>query len=132
MSFKIKINEPLSLDQVKEIYLKSDYGKPVEDVERLTKMIENTPLVISVWNQEEPIGFMRCLTDYEYYCYVSDFLFLPEYQGQGLGRQVMNTLFELLGERVTVSLRADDDAKGFYQTIGLAETNNMFRITREA
>lgn len=130
MDISFEINKKMTLEQVRGIYINTNYGKAVEDDIRLQKMIDHTPLVISAWDGETPVGFMRCLTDFEYFCYVSDLLFLPDYQHRGLGKKMMQILKEYLGERVTISLRAEDSAKGFYQQIGLSETNNMFRIRR--
>ncbi|MDN6639470.1 MAG: GNAT family N-acetyltransferase [Tetragenococcus sp.] len=131
MKIEIKVNEPLSVEQVATLYQETAFDKPLEDKNRLQEMINHTPLVLSAWSDENLLGFARCLTDFEYFCYLSDVLILPNYQKQGIGKMLINEMKEYLGTRTTISLRADDDALGFYEKIGFEPTDKMYRIHRE-
>lgn len=132
MSIVIKVNAPLSIETVRRLYLDTDFGKSVSSDSRLATMIDQTPLVISAFDGDQLIGMARCLTDFEYFCYLSDLLVLPDYQHQGIGRKLVTTLQSYLGSSVTLSLRADSDATGFYQKLGIHSTDNMYRIHRKA
>ncbi len=131
MSYTIKINAPLSVQQVHDLYQQTQFNKPIDDPDRLQTMIAETPLVLSMWDGAKLIGFARCLTDFEYCCYLRDILILPAYEGHQLGHQLMTTLQAYIGPRVTLSLKAADSAIGFYERIGLLKADNMFRIGRE-
>jgi GNAT superfamily N-acetyltransferase len=131
VSYTIKVNAPLTVQQVHDLYQQTHFDKPIADAARLQVMIDETQLVLSVWDDEHLIGFARCLTDFEYCCYLSDILILPAYEGHQIGRQLIATLQAYIGPRVTLSLRAADSAVGFYERINLPHADNMFRIGRE-
>ena len=131
MSYTIKVNAPLTVQQVHDPYQQTHFDKPIAGAARLQVMIDETQLVLSVWDDEHLIGFARCLTDFEYCCYLSDILILPAYEGHQIGRQLIATLQAYIGPRVTLSLRAADSAVGFYERINLPHADNMFRIGRE-
>lgn len=132
MSIIIKVNAKLSLETVRQLYLDTDFGKSVSSDSRLATMIDHTPLVFSAFDGEQLVGMARCLTDFEYFGYLSDLLVLPAYQHQGIGRQLMTALQAYLGSRVTLSLRADPDATSFYQQLEIPSADNMYRMHRKA
>lgn len=131
MKLEIKVNEPLTVEQVAMLYRETEFAKPLDDTNRLQEMINHTPLVFSAWSGESLLGFARCLTDFEYFCYLSDILILPSYQKQGIGKILINEMKEYLGTRTTISLRADYGALGFYEQMGFESTDKMYRIHRE-
>ncbi|WP_038021843.1 GNAT family N-acetyltransferase, partial [Tetragenococcus muriaticus] len=128
MNIEIKVNEPLSVEQVATLYRETGFAKPIEDRIRIQKMIDQTPLVFSAWNGKNLLGFARCLTDFEYFCYLSDILILPLYQKQGVGKLLVHEIKEYLGSRITISLRAEDNALGFYKKMNFEQTDKMYRI----
>jgi N-acetylglutamate synthase-like GNAT family acetyltransferase len=48
--------------------------------------------VISVWDHEQLIGFARATSDGIYRAMIWDVVIHPDYRGQGLGRQLVQTL----------------------------------------
>lgn len=54
--------------------------------------IANSSPIISVWDHEELIGFARATSDGIYRAMVWDVVIHPDYRGQGLGRQLVQTL----------------------------------------
>ncbi len=54
--------------------------------------IANSYPIISVWDHEELIGFARATSDGIYRAMVWDVVIHPDYRGQGLGRQLVQTL----------------------------------------
>ncbi|MCF1686128.1 GNAT family N-acetyltransferase [Tetragenococcus halophilus] len=128
---EIKVNEPLSVEEVAAVYEETAFDKPIEDKNRLQDMINHTPLVFSAWCNGTLLGFARCLTDFEYFCYLSDILILPAYQKQGIGKMLVNEIEQYLGNRTTISLRADEKALGFYKQFDFQPTDKMYRIHRE-
>ncbi|GAA3018037.1 GNAT family N-acetyltransferase [Tetragenococcus solitarius] len=131
MEVEIKVNEPMTVEQVTQLYQETGFEKPLNDKKRLQNMIDHTPLVFSSWKDGKLLGLARCLTDFEYFCYLSDILILPSYQKQGIGRKLVNEIKQYLGTRVTLSLRAEDKATGFYERLEFAPTDKMYRIHRE-
>lgn len=64
----------LDLDQVIDLYRASTLGerRPVDDRERMSKMIANANLVITAWDGDLLVGISRSVTDYCYTTYLAD------------------------------------------------------------
>ncbi|WP_283680164.1 GNAT family N-acetyltransferase [Lentilactobacillus sp. Marseille-Q4993] len=130
MDIEYKVNEPLPLNEMIAIYKKNNFEKSLNN-SRLIKMNENTQLTVSAWNGTSLVGFARCLTDFEYSCYLSEIVVLPEFHSNHIGTNLLEKVQEYVGNRVTISLRSDPNAIEFYKKLGLKKINNMFRIHRE-
>ena len=67
---------------------------------------------------------MRVLWDHGYVVYIADVIVRPEYQGQGLGRALMNHAMEYIrgmlkpGWHVMVSLMSAQGKEEFYKKFG--------------
>lgn len=55
--------------------------------------IENS-LCFGVYHDEAQIGFARLITDYATFAYLCDVYILEEYQGEGLGRWIMECIHD--------------------------------------
>ena len=56
------------------------------------KMLKNSDLAISLWDKQKLIGFARILTDYVYRATIWDVIIHPDYQGEGLGKLIMEEI----------------------------------------
>lgn len=71
-----------------------------------------------------PIGLARVLWDHGYVIYIADVIVIPEYQGQGLGRVLMEKILEFINEqlrpgfRFMVSLCSAKGKETFYEKFG--------------
>jgi hypothetical protein len=72
MEIHFRVNEKVAAQAVIEVFKSSGIIRPVDDVERIQKMLDNSNLVITAWNGTELIGVARAVTDYNYCCYLSD------------------------------------------------------------
>lgn len=50
--------------------------------------------VVFVFNEEQLIGFGRAISDGEYQAAIYDVAVLPEYQGQGIGKMIIQNIVE--------------------------------------
>ena len=75
----------------------------------------------------EKIGLVRVLWDYGYVVYIADVIVRPEFQGQGLGRVLMNNAMDFIksqlkpGYKVMVSLMAAKGKEEFYKKFDFIE-----------
>lgn len=70
------------------------------------------------------IGACRAITDGEYHALVYDVAVRPEYQGRGIGKELMSRL--LAEVRVwRVMLVADQQVQGFYEKFGFGVYNDV-------
>jgi ribosomal protein S18 acetylase RimI-like enzyme len=82
--------------------------------------------------KEEQVGFARVITDKATFAYLADVFILPEHQGKGLGRWLLESILnhsELQGLRSW--MLATKDAHGLYEKFGFELTNNTTRIMRK-
>ncbi len=75
-------------------------------------------LAFGLLHQDRTIGFARVITDFAVVGVIEDVYVLPEFQGQGLGRFLMESL---LGHPALEGLElytASRKARGFYEGLG--------------
>jgi N-acetylglutamate synthase-like GNAT family acetyltransferase len=61
-------------------------------LEDLAIALKHSYPIISVWDQQDLIGFARATSDGIYRATLWDVIIHPNYRGQGLGRQLVETL----------------------------------------
>ena len=79
------------------------------------------------------IALTRVLTDHGYVVYIADVIVRPEFQGQGLGRALMNNAMTYIkgllkpGYRLMISLMAAQGKEEFYKKFGfVTRPNEMY------
>ncbi len=85
--------------------------------ERLRKTFENSQLTCFAWDGDTMVGIARALSDFTVMSVVYDLCMLPEYQGQGLGKRIMQAMIKRL-DTPNVHLHAVPDKVGFYEKLG--------------
>ncbi len=91
---------------------------------------------VTVFENEEVVGMGRIVGDGSIYFYIQDVIVHPAYQGQGVGKLIMEGIEDFLAESVTghafVGLMAAKDVHGFYSKLGYkARTDSapgMFKV----
>lgn len=74
---------------------------------------------------ERQIGFGRVITDYATFGWLADFFVLPEYQGQGVAKQLLAHLFEQpWATLIRRFMLNTGDAHGLYRQFGFKDLNN--------
>jgi GNAT superfamily N-acetyltransferase len=82
------------------------------------KSIEHS-LCFGVYQMDKQVGFARVVTDYTIFAYLCDVFILEEYQGQGLGKWLTETILDALDEAgVRWTMLATRDAHELYEEYG--------------
>ena len=120
----------LPTEHVQALYESVQWSAYTKDMPKLMRGIENSQIVITAWNEEELVGLVRCLTDFETIAYIQDILVKPAYRKQGIGDELMRqTLAKLTGIRQIVLMTEDGDAvKGlhaWYQSHGFQAYSDL-------
>ncbi|MEM1120408.1 MAG: GNAT family N-acetyltransferase [Bacteroidota bacterium] len=130
----------ISTDQAKldyttiHSYLKDAYWCKNIPMEIVQKSIKGS-LCFGVYHRDKQVGFARVVSDFATFAYLADVFILPNYQGQGLGKFLIQTIMDYpdLQEIRTFSL-ATKDAHGLYTQFGfkpLAEPEKrMLKVYR--
>lgn len=127
-----KRNATITPEQVSDVFRKSGIRRPVEDLERIGRMIQHADETITVWEGPKLIGILRAITDYAYCCYISDLAVDAAYQKLGIGRDLIQALMDRLGnEEIQYILLSAPGAVAFYERIGMERADKAFIVRRQ-
>ncbi|MCZ0703698.1 ribosomal protein S18 acetylase RimI-like enzyme [Natronobacillus azotifigens] len=76
-------------------------------------------------NQTQVLGFITAISDGVLSAYIPFLEVLPEYQGQGIGEELVNQILKQLNRLYMVDLCCDDSLVPYYEKLGLLKTNGM-------
>lgn len=88
--------------------------KPAE----LLKALANSHTVISAWDGERLVGLGNAISDGYLVVYYPHLVVLPDYQGRGIGREIVRRMQAKYGKFHQQSLLADHRATEFYKKCG--------------
>ena len=71
------------------LYRAAQLRRPVDDLDRIARTYAGSPIVLSAWDGPRLVGILRGWTDGAYDGYVCDLAVDPEYQKQGVGRELL-------------------------------------------
>jgi predicted N-acetyltransferase YhbS len=99
--------------------------RPIGDEERIKKMVQNSQLIITARSDSKLIGVARSLTDFAYCTYLSDLAVDVDYQGQGIGTELIRRT-KLACPDATLILLSAPAATNYYPKIGMEEHSACF------
>jgi GNAT superfamily N-acetyltransferase len=104
-------------------------GRPRETVERL---VREASRVVGLYDGDRQIGFARAFTDGVAAVYLADVYVLAEYQGRGLGLELVRATIEGSPWTDLKWLLHTKDAHGLYRKLDFAEPDErvMERLPR--
>jgi len=122
-----RTGKDIDLDDMIELYVDSTLGerRPVDDRERMGRMLEEADLMITAWEKALMVGISRCVTDWVYCTYLSDLAVRAEYQGQGIGKELVRLTREAT-PAASVILLAAPAAVEYYPKIGMTRHNSAW------
>ncbi|HLF44179.1 MAG TPA: GNAT family N-acetyltransferase [Acidimicrobiia bacterium] len=122
-----RLGNDLDLDVVIDLYIDSTIGerRPVDDRERMRRMLAEADLVVTAWDGETLVGISRSVTDWVYCTYLSDLAVRLDYQAQGIGRELVRRTRRETPE-ATIILLAAPKAIEYYPRIGMTQHNSAW------
>jgi predicted N-acetyltransferase YhbS len=118
------------VQQVIELYASARMPRPLEDVERMRRMFENSDLIFTAWDGDVLVGVSRCITDWVWCCYLADLAVRPEYQKSGIGRRLIQLTKDAVGDLSMVLLLSVPSAMEYYPRVGFTKKDNSFLMDR--
>jgi len=92
--------------------------------------INNSIYLITAIHKNKTIGLVRVVGDGGYIAIIVDVIVLPDYQGKGIGKSLMQKVMEFInsdlkeGQSIFVNLMAAKSRETFYRQFGFTERPN--------
>lgn len=116
-------------------FLRAAVGWREVQADLAKKGLENSAIIIVANHinengEEKVIGMARVITDYGYNVIISDVIVLPEYQSNGIGREILTRIMQYINENIApgqtklVYLMAAKSKEDFYKKFGFEQRPN--------
>ncbi|MBU2552514.1 MAG: GNAT family N-acetyltransferase [Proteobacteria bacterium] len=119
--------ERIDWEEAASVVERAPLGRERRDSGHLKEAFEASYAVVYAFGADRLIGMARALCDGRYQAAVYDVVLLPEYQGRGLGREIMRRLLDQLPVR-NVILYAAPGREGFYEKFGFRKMRTAMAI----
>jgi GNAT superfamily N-acetyltransferase len=128
---EFKINGPVEAGEVIDLYRDAGLPRPIDDAERIERMLAGSNLVVTAREAGKLVGISRSITDGAWSCYLADLAVATSHQKFGIGRKLVELTKEAAGEESMVLLLSVPTALEYYPKIGMERLDNAFIIWRE-
>jgi ribosomal protein S18 acetylase RimI-like enzyme len=118
--------DSLPVEEFRDVLIRSTLGerRPVDDPERLAKMLGNANLIFTARDNGVLIGVARNLTDFAFCTYMSDLAVDVNYQKSGIGKELIRqTKMATQGKLILLAAPA---AREYYPKIGMTKFEHCF------
>jgi ribosomal protein S18 acetylase RimI-like enzyme len=117
------------LDPLARLFDSVGWQSRTRDRERFAQMVRGSALHVFAYDVENLVGYARAISDGAFNAYIAAVAVLPEYQRQGIGRELVRRLVDGR-DHLTFVLHADPDKHAFYLRCGFSLSSEMFRRRR--
>ena len=114
-------------------FLRASAGWRALHPEQAKAGIDGSAFLVAALDGEKTVGIARLIWDGGYGALIKDVLVLPEYQGKGIGKEMVKRILGFLenqlkpGYGIAVDLMAAKGKEGFYEQFGFASHPNEHR-----
>ena len=81
--------------------------------------------ILAVSDDRRVVGFVTAITDDVSYASIPYLEVLPEWQGKGIGTELMRRMMAKLETLYAIDLICDEEVQGFYQRLGFSARRGM-------
>ncbi len=121
------IENDLSPEEFKSVLIRSTLGerRPVDNFERIRKMVENSNIIVTARDNGLLIGVSRSVSDLAFCTYLSDLAVDVNYQKLGIGKELIRRT-KLEAPEAKLILLAAPAAREYYPKIGMPQFEYCF------
>ncbi len=131
MEITYRVNAPVTTEAVIDLFRASGIRRPVDQPERIGRMLQHANLTITAWDGEKLVGIARALTDFSFCCYLSDLAVDSAYQRGGIGKELVRRVQAAIGDESMLLLLAAPEAMAYYPHIGFQKVDRAWEIRRK-
>ena len=130
MALSYLIDGPVIPEEIHGILGKGGFPRPLNDLSRTQKMLDNGSFYVTVRDDDELVGWLRVLTDYAYYGLVTEVAVSPSHQWQGVGKEMLRIAREVATPQATLVLMSSEEGDPFYAHLGWQKADRAYRLRR--
>ena len=120
---------PAQLEQLMELFQQAAFWASDRTAEDMAIAIAHSHPVVTAWDHDRLVGFARATSDGIYRATIWDVVIHPDYQGEGLGRKLVETvLSHPLVSRIERVYLMTTHQQTFYQRIGFQENQTTTMV----
>ncbi|SHO46045.1 GNAT family N-acetyltransferase [Anaerocolumna xylanovorans] len=128
INMKIELKHSLTVEDYNAV--RKSVGWKEIPSKQAKRGLSNTYYLTAAVIDGQTAGMARLISDGGYVAYIADVIVNPEYQGQGIGRMILNDIMDYIkntlsqGEQVMVILVAAKGKEEFYEKFGFIKRPN--------
>ncbi len=130
MEFVTDKAREIDWNEAATVFERAPLGSTRRRPDMLRKAFESSYAVVYVFDDHKLVGLARALCDGVYQAAIYDVVVLPEYQGKGIGKEVMMRLHDQLPVG-NVILYAVPGREGFYSACGFRKMLTAMAVLNE-
>jgi GNAT superfamily N-acetyltransferase len=133
MNVDYRIEPELSVDEFCDVLERSTLAarRPMTNRPVMEGMVRHADIFVTARIEGRLVGVSRAITDYSYCTYLADLAVDRAYQGQGIGRELIQRTHEAAGRHTLLILLAAPEAETYYPHIGMQQHHSCWTIPRQ-
>lgn len=131
MPFRYTLEPDLSAAEFVDVLRRSTLAerRPVDDLPRIEAMLRHANVIVAARTDNGLlVGVSRSITDFTYCTYLSDLAVDQIFQGQGIGKQLIQETHQHAGRSTVLILLAAPAAQSYYPHIGMESHDSCWII----
>lgn len=130
LTYQRESHPGLGVDEFIDVLVRSTLAerRPIDRPEVIRGMLEKADVIVTARDDGRLVGISRAVTDYYFCAYLSDLAVDVEYQGRGIGRELIRLTHEAAGLHATLILLAAPKARSYYPYIGMTQHDSCWII----
>ena len=117
MNITLSLDKQIDTDEVIHLY-QANHWSSAQRPQQLMAALRNSHTLVTARIEGKLVGLCNAISDGYLVVYYPHILVLPEYQSQGIGKQLMNVMLDKYTGFHQHMLTADGKAIDFYRSLG--------------
>ena len=123
MNITISDIKELNIDDILVLYKANEWSSADKPTQLYNGLL-NSETLITAWEGKKLVGLGNAISDGHLTVYYPHLLILPEYQGKGIGKMIVDKMQEKYSHFHMQMLTADGKAVDFYKKSGFQRAGN--------